>query len=87
MGHGNNFHSSRSFPKKDEVGKPLEYHPARAKCVFTKLAGVISNSFDRAVKLIQEHFRSPHTAPPIPFSGGFGFLQSGRVNSNKCAAH
>jgi hypothetical protein len=87
MGHGNNFHSSRSFPKKDEVGKPLEYHPARAKCVFTKLAGVISNSFDRAVKLIQEHFRSPHTAPPIPFSGGFGFLQSGRVNSNECAAH
>ena len=34
-----------------------------------------------------EHFRSPHTPPPIPFSSGFGLLQSGGVNSNGCAGH
>jgi hypothetical protein len=87
MGHGNDFYSSGGLPKNDEIGKPLEHHSARAKCVFRELAGVITNSFDRAVKLIEEHFRSPHAALPIPFSGGFGFLQSGRVNSNECAAH
>jgi hypothetical protein len=36
---------------------------------FRKLPGVICNSFDGAVKLIHEHFRSPHTAPPVPFDG------------------
>jgi hypothetical protein len=87
VGHGNHFHANSGFPKNEEVGKPLKHHSARAKCVLGKLRGVISNSFDSAVKLLQEHFRGPHTPPPIPFSSGFGLLQSGRMNSNGCAGH
>jgi hypothetical protein len=52
VGHGKDFHTSAGFPEDDEVGKPWEHQPARAKCIFRELAGVISNSFDRAVKLI-----------------------------------
>jgi hypothetical protein len=48
---------------------------------------VISDSLDSAVKLIQEHFRGPHTPPPIPFSSGFSLLQGRGVNSNGCAGH
>jgi len=84
VGHGKDFHTSGGFPKNGEVGKPLEHHSARAECVFGELPGVISNSLDRAVKLIHEHLRGPHTAQPVPFRGGFGFLQRGRVNSNGC---
>jgi hypothetical protein len=42
---------------------------------------VISNSVDSAVKFVQEHSRNAYTPPPIPFRGGFGFLQGGRVDS------
>jgi hypothetical protein len=59
VGHGNHFHASGGFPKNEEVGKPPEHNSARAKCVFRELSGVTSNSFDSAVNLIQEHFRSP----------------------------
>jgi hypothetical protein len=83
VSHSNDFHSIGEFPKHDEVGKPLEHHPARTEREFRELAGMMSNSFDSAVKIIQEHCRSPHAAPRIPISCGFGFFQSGRVNSNR----
>ena len=82
VGDRSDLHTSGGFPRDNEVGKPLEHHPACAKCIFGEVPGVICESFDRAVKPIQEHFRSPHSAPPVPFGGGFGFFQSGGVNSN-----
>jgi hypothetical protein len=81
VGESNDFHTSGRFPKNDEVGKPLEHHPARAKRVFRELPRVICNSVNGVVKLIQEHPGSPHAAPAIPFSGGFGLFQGGRVDS------
>jgi hypothetical protein len=60
VAHGDDFHANGGFPKNDEVGKLLEHHSARAECVFGKLSGVISDSFDSPVKLIQEHFHGPH---------------------------
>ncbi len=85
--HSNDFRTAGGFSKNDQVGKPPKQHSARAERVFRKLPGVISNSFDGAVKLIHEHFRSPHTAPPVPFDGCFGFVQSLRVKANGCVPH
>jgi hypothetical protein len=59
MGDGDYFDSSGGFPENHEVGKPLEHHPAHTGSVFLKLFGVISNSFNSPVNLIEEHFRSP----------------------------
>jgi hypothetical protein len=33
VGNGNDLHASSGHPKDDDVGKPLEYHPSRAKCI------------------------------------------------------
>jgi hypothetical protein len=86
-GHSNDFHTSDGLPKNDEVGEPLEQHPAHAKNVFRELSGVTCNSVHCPVELIQEHFRSSHAAPPVPLDGGFSFFQSCWVDSNRCAAH
>src|SRR5258708_31342306 len=87
VGYSNDFQTRSRLSKYDEIRKPLEYQPTSAKCVFREPPWVVSNSLDGAVKLIEEHSCRPRTAPSIPFSGGFSFVQSGRVNSNGYAAH
>src|SRR5437588_12156795 len=62
VGYSNDFQTGSGLSKYDEVGKPLEYHPTSAKCVFRELPWVVSNSFDGAFKLIQEHSRRPRYA-------------------------
>src|SRR2546425_178066 len=82
VSYSNDFDARRGFPEDYEVWKPPKYNPTCAEFVSRILFGVLSDPLDRAIKLIEEHFRSPQAALSVPVDGCFSFLQGGRVNSN-----
>jgi hypothetical protein len=57
-------HARRAFPKNEEVGESSKENPARSGFIHRKLMGVLCYLLDRAVKFIQEHFRSPLLRSP-----------------------
>jgi len=80
---GDNLDSAASLSKHKRVGESPQDRPLRSRFEQRKLLGVLGDSRDRSINLVQKQFRCPPAPLCVPINRSRCFLQSRRMNRNR----